>query len=128
MSGDRSRTQQVAVGTVLDHSCRYTRDDLRTFAELAGRDDADAEPTFLPDLLVIAPLTKLGGDLHFIARKMTWTAHRPVRWDEEIRAELAVTRLTEAGPTTKIEFSARILVADGEIVLSGTSKGILFRS
>lgn len=118
----------VTVGTILHWSCRYSRQDLREFAELSGRDDLDTEPAWLPDLLVIAPLTKLGGDLNYISRVMTWTAHRPVGVDEEIRAELEVTALDGTGPMTRIEFDARILDEAGVPVLSGTSRGILHQA
>lgn len=128
MTEAQSEPGRVAVGAVLRWSCRYSREDLREFAELSGREDPDAEPEWLPDLLVIAPLTKLGGDLNYISRQMTWTMHRAVRPDEEICAELEVTALDESGPMSRIEFAARILDLAGGVVLSGTSRGLIHKT
>lgn len=117
----------IGVGTILRWACRYSAEDLAEFAVLSGRDRLDAPFSSLPDLLVIAPLTKLGGDLNYISRRMTWTAHRAVRPDEQIEAELEVTSLDDSGPKIKIAFDARIRDEAGEVVLSGDSVGIILR-
>lgn len=116
----------IAVGDILRWACRYTPEDLEIFGELSGR-DAGSPLTCLPDLLVIAPLTKLGGDLNYISRRMTWTAHRVVGVDERVEAELEVTSLYDSGSAIKIAFDARIRDESGQVVLSGDSAGIILR-
>ncbi len=112
----------VREGSTLTWSRRYAEAELREYDELVGR-PADGAG-LLPDLLVIAPLTKLGGDLDYLSRSMTWRHHRPVRADEELTAELHVTRLARQGEVVKIAFEARIRCGD-EVVLSGTSRGVV---
>ncbi len=112
----------VREGTTLTWSRRYAEAELREYDALVGRSPDDAG--VLPDLLVIAPLTKLGGDLNYLSRSMRWTHHRPVRSDEELTAELQVTRLDRQDEVVKIAFDARIR-AGGEVVLSGTSRGVV---
>lgn len=118
---------EITVGTVLRWPRRYRPADLAAFLSLSGGSADPADLTHLPDLLVIAPLTKLGGDLNYVSRQMTWTVHRRVRSDELIEAELEVTALEERGGTLRIAFDARIRDEAGEVVVSGDSRGLLLR-
>jgi hypothetical protein len=127
VSGSPLPTSSVTVGTIMRWSRRYTPADLALFAELSDREPADTTLDSLPDLLVIAPLTKLGGDLNYISRQMTWTVHRVVGLSDDIEAELEVTNIDETGSTIKIAFAARIRAADGELVISGDSSGVILK-
>ena len=112
----------VREGTTLTWTRRYAEAELQEYDTLVGRPPDGAG--LLPDLLVIAPLTKLGGDLNYLSRTMRWRHHRPVRSDETLTAELHVTRLDRQGDVIKIAFEARIRTG-AEVVLSGTSRGIV---
>ena len=115
---------EVTVGTVLTWAKRYTDQEVRDYYALSGA-PVETLPEHLPYVLSVAPLTKLGGDLDYLSRRMDWTAARPIRRDEEIVAELEVTALeTTDGGTTKIAFDARIRSGD-EIVITGRSKGLI---
>ncbi|RLK58136.1 hypothetical protein [Actinokineospora cianjurensis] len=114
---------EVAVGDVLRVSRTYTVDEVREFRGLSGYPD-NSEPRFLPYLLVVAPLTKLGGDIDYLSGRMTWAVRRPVAVGEEITAELEITRLEPGPGVTKIAFDARIRCGD-EVVVTGTSKGVV---
>jgi hypothetical protein len=118
---------KVAVGSVLTYSRSYSPAELAAFDELSGRNGA-AEDGYLPDLLVIAPLTKLGGDLDHVSRQMEWQVHRQVRVTETIQAELEVTALEPRNSIFKIAFDARIRTSDGDVVLSGHSYGVIPRT
>ncbi|WP_340559297.1 hypothetical protein [Streptomyces sp. GSL17-111] len=113
----------ISVGTVLAWTKRYTDQDVRDFHELRGK-AVDPLPEELPYLLVLAPLTKLGGDLDYLSQKMDWTVSRPVGRNEEITAELEVTRLEPTEGMTKIAFDARVRCGD-DIVITGRSKGFI---
>lgn len=116
----------MRTGTVLTYSCVYSVDDLKIFNELSGR--SPDEPTdFLPDVLVIAPLTKIGGDLNYIAQRMTWTAHRRVPVGERLEAQLVVQRLEDRESVVKLVFVARIIGEAGDVIVSGESKGIVLK-
>jgi hypothetical protein len=112
----------VQVGSTLTWSRRYGEAELREYDALVERQPDGTG--LLPDLLVIAPLTKLGGDLNYLSRSMEWRHHRPVRCDETLTAELRVTRLDRQGDVVKIGFSAAIR-AGGDVVISGTSRGVV---
>ena len=114
------------VGLVLTHSRRFTDDEVREFATLSGH-PVDVLPEHLPSLLVIAPLTKLGGDLNYLSARMEWTVERPVRRDEEVTAELEVTGLEQTEKMQKISFDARILCGS-EVVVRGRSQGVILGS
>ncbi|MBM7774123.1 acyl dehydratase [Actinokineospora baliensis] len=113
----------VTVGDVLRTSRTYTEAEVREFRRLSGYPD-NSVPRYLPYLLVVAPLTKLGGDIDYLSGRMTWTVRRPVEVGEEITAELEITRLEPGEAATKIAFEARILCGD-EVVIAGTSKGVV---
>lgn len=122
MTTIRTAHGPVTVGSTLTWSRRYDEAELRDYDALVGRPpDADG---MLPDLLVLAPLTKLGGDLDYLSRSMTWQHHRPVAAGERLTAELHVTRLERVGDVVKIAFEARVRAGD-DVVVSGTSRGVV---
>jgi hypothetical protein len=114
---------EISVGSVLACTKKYTDREVREFFELAGK-TADPLPDHLPYLMVIAPLTKLGGDLSYLSGGMDWTVGRPVRRDEALRAELEVTSLEPGDGMTKIAFDGRVRCG-GELVLTGRSRGFV---
>jgi len=113
----------VVVGRTLTWTKQYTDAEVREFCALAGKPVDDA-PEYLPYLLALAPLTKLGGDLNYLSGRIDWTASRPVRCGEKVTAELEVTRLEPTDGMTKIAFDARLRCGD-EIVIKGRSKGFI---
>lgn len=113
----------ISVGTVLRWTKSYTNDELREFFTLVG-EPRDVVPEYLPYLLVVAPVTKLGGDLNYVSGRMELSATRPVRAKEAVTAELEVIRLEPADGRTNIEFDAR-LRCGAEVVIRGRSKGFI---
>jgi len=113
----------ITVGRILVWTKQYTEDEVREFYALAGH-PVDTVPEYLPYLLVIAPLTKLGGDLNYLSSRIDWATSRPVRRDETLTAELEVTRLEPTGGMSKIAFDARLRCGD-EVVVQGHSKGFV---
>ncbi|MEU8618507.1 hypothetical protein [Streptomyces sp. NPDC048623] len=113
----------ISVGTVLTWAKAYSDQEVRDYYELTGA-PADSLPEHLPYVLTVAPLTKLGGDLNYLSQRMDWRATRPLGRNEEIVAELEVTRLEPTAGMTKIAFDARIRCGD-EVVITGRSKGLI---
>ncbi|MBA0052709.1 hypothetical protein E0L36_18050 [Streptomyces sp. AJS327] len=117
---------ELQVGRLLTYTRRYSPAEIASYDSLSGRVRAPrGSAGELPDLLVVAPLTKLGGDLNYLARKMTWRRTRPVLADEELTAELEVLKLEEDAGFHRIAFDARVRAGDGEVVLDGHSKGLV---
>ncbi|MER7623079.1 hypothetical protein [Streptomyces sp. NPDC126503] len=114
---------EISVGTVLTWAKQYTDQEVRDYYALAG-EPTESLPEHLPYVLTVAPLTKLGGDLNYLSQRMDWQAARPLGRNEEIVAELEVTRLEPTAGMTKIAFDARIRCG-GEVVITGRSKGLI---
>jgi hypothetical protein len=113
----------ITVGRILTWTKEYTEDEVREFYALTGN-PVETVPEYLPYLLVIASLTKLGGDLNYLSGRMDWSTSRPVRRDEAITAELEVTQLEPSGGMSKIVFEGRVRCGD-EIVVRGRSMGFV---
>jgi hypothetical protein len=113
----------ITVGRVLTWTKQYTEDEVREFCALAGN-PVDTVPEYLPYLLVLAPLTKIGGDLNYLSGQIDWTTSRPVRREEALTAELEVIGLEPTGGMSKIAFEAR-LRCGYEVVARGRSKGFV---
>lgn len=109
---------------MLTHVRSYSTAQLGVFDELSGRDDS-ADSGYLPDLLVIASLTKLGGDLDYLSREMEWEVYRQVHAGETIQAEVEVTALEQRASMLRIALNARIRGSDGELVVHGQSHGVI---
>lgn len=113
----------ITVGRVVTWTKQYTEDEVREFYALAGN-PVDTVPEYLPYLLVIAPLAKLGGDLNFLSGRMDWTTSRPVHREETLTAELEVTWLEPTDGMSKITLAARLRSGD-EIVVQARGKGFV---
>lgn len=124
-----SGAADLKVGQVLREQRTITDDDIVAFAELVG----DKGRHHLPDqgramahgLLTASLATKIGGQLHFIARRMGWEFLRPVWSGDTITAEVTVRALHEVRSGTGVELGIEIVNQDGETVLSGDSTGVI---
>lgn len=108
-------------------------EDIRRFAELsgdAGRHhlEPDASGRLVAHGLLTASLpTKLGGDLNFMARTMTFEFLRQVYSGDELLCKGVVDSLVARPGHQKVKFSFTITNQAGEVVLRGTSAGVIIR-
>lgn len=124
-----SGAADLKVGQVLREQRTITDDDIVAFAELVG----DKGRHHLPDqgramahgLLTASLATRIGGQFHFIARRMGWEFLRPVWSGDIITAEVTVRALHEVRSGTGVEFGIEIVNQDGETVLQGDSTGVI---
>ncbi|MDH6222923.1 hypothetical protein [Streptomyces pseudovenezuelae] len=124
-----SGAPDLKVGQMLRESRTITDADIVAFAEVAG----DRGRHHLPDqgramahgLLTASLATKIGGRLHFIARRMGWEFLRPVWSGDTIIAEVTVRALSEVRSGTGVEFDIEISNQHGETVLRGDSTGVI---
>lgn len=118
-------------------SSRWTREitdaDILRFAELSGDKgrrhlERDADGRLLAHGLLTATLpTKLGGDMNFIARAMTFKFLKPVRSGD--RLECAGTVVSAAAQTSRyrVRISFTVRNQNGELVLRGDTSGAIAR-
>ncbi|MEV6165178.1 hotdog domain-containing protein [Streptomyces sp. NPDC052052] len=119
----------LKVGEVLREHRAITDEDIAAFADLVG----DRGRHHLPEqgramahgLFTASLATKIGGQLHFIARRMGFEFLRPVWSGDTITAEVTVRALSEVRSGTGVEFDIEIVNQDGETVLRGDSTGVI---
>lgn len=123
----------MQVGDVMRWQRTFSEADIRAFAALSGD---EGEHHLVPDeqgrlmahgLLTATLPTKIGGDLNFLAREMTFKFHRPVFAGDTILCEVV---LVELEPEEKImrvvsEWSCRN--QHGKEVMTGEARGVIRR-
>ena len=121
----------MKVGDVLACERTFTEDDVRRFAEQSG--DA-GEHHLRPDesgrlmvhgLLTATLPTKIGGQINFIARQLTFRFQRPVYSGDTVRCEVTIEELTDAGPYTQLKSSWVCRNQHGKEVMTGEAEGVI---
>lgn len=110
----------------------FTDEDVEQFADLSGDRGSHHEATAGNDRMVHGLLTatlptKIGGDLDYIARTMTFEFHRPVYVGEKITCESTVEAFESHETRHEMVASFVCRNEDGEIVLDGQTEGVIFR-
>lgn len=123
---------ELEVGTSWTHERRFTREDVKRFAELSGDEGhhhlVDGDGTVLVHGLLTATLpTKLGGDIDFLARRMTFEFPRPVYTGQDLTCELTVDRLEARDDRYDLAASFECTTAGGEVVLRGETDGVVMK-
>ncbi len=117
-------------GGVYRYARKFTRADILEFARITG--DAGKHhvnphgPVVAQGLLVASIVTKLGGDMNYIARTMDFEMLKPVHEGEEITGEIKVLSLVRAAKRLKLQMQCTCLNAAGETVISGKSRGLIW--
>ncbi|WMX44357.1 hotdog domain-containing protein [Streptomyces roseicoloratus] len=119
----------LKVGQVLRAERTVTDESIVAFAELArdrGRHHLPDQGRAMAHGLFTASLaTEIGGQLDFLARRMSWEFLKPVWSGDTITAEVTVRALSEVRAGTGLELEIEITNQDGETVLRGESTGIV---
>ena len=88
--------------------------------------DKDAQGRLLAHGLLTATLpTKLGGDLDYIARTMTFEFLRPVYAGDALCCVGVVDSVKPGRAFTRVGFSFTVTNQDSATVLKGTSSGVI---
>jgi 3-hydroxybutyryl-CoA dehydratase len=119
------------VGDTVAWERAFSEEDVRCFAQLSGDQGAhhitaDEQGRLMVHGLLTATLpTKLGGDLNYIAREMTFEFLRPVFVGEMIRCDSVITKLEQV--EGHLEMSATYVCRNqkGKEVLRGSTSGII---
>jgi acyl dehydratase len=69
--------------------------------------------------------TKIGGDIYFIARQLTFRFHRPVFCGDTVRCEVRIEGLAEAEGYTQLKSSWVCRNQHGKEVMTGEAEGVI---
>lgn len=118
-------------GDVLTYRRAFTTDEVRDFGEITGDQQAiHTEPDedgrlVVQGLLTGSLMTKIGGDLRFIARTMAFEFRQPVRTGEAVTCEWTVDSREEREDRYLYEGSVVFSNEDGEVVADASVSGLV---
>lgn len=121
----------IRPGDRLEHTRAITEEDIRRFTEVSGDRGAhhvkpDAQGRLLAQGLLTATLpTKLGGDLNFLARTMTFEFLKPVYSGDTLTCRGLVESVEPDGAKTRASFSFDVVNQNGVVVMRGSTAGLL---
>ena len=121
----------MQLGDVISWQRTFTEQEIRDFARLSGD---QGEHHLVPDeqgrlmahgLLTATLPTKVGGDMNFIARHMTFEFHRPVFAGDTIQCEVKLAEFAagELYTTVVADFVCRN--QSGKEVMTGQARGVI---
>ena len=121
----------IEVGQTFTWQRTFTREDVEAFTRLSGdRGSHHLQPDEKGRILVHGLLTatlptKIGGDLDYLAREMTFEFLRPVFVGDTVRVDGVVKEVfPEAGQLRlAVDFECRN--QDGQRVLTGSTRGVI---
>jgi 3-hydroxybutyryl-CoA dehydratase len=124
----------LSVGQRFTWQRTFTVDDVRQFGNLSGdrgvhhiAPDTDGR-VMVQGLLTATLPTKVGGDLNFIAREMTFQFLRPVFTGEAITTNVTVAEIEEDGARQWAVVEAACVNGDGKEVLLARVRGFINRA
>lgn len=126
-------TEELKPGRRMEWRRTFTESEVRAFAELSGdkgshhlaRDEKGR--LMIHGLLTASLPTKLGGDLDFIARTMSFEFLRPVYAGEELLCVGVVESVVPEPRRWAVSFSFQVTNAKGKAVMRGASSGVVLR-
>lgn len=120
-------------GDVFTHGRTFTADEVRAFGELTGDQQSihtepdDGGRLVLQGLLTGSLMTKIGGDLNYIARTMEYEFRRPVYTGETVTCEWTVESVDERADRYLLENSAVYHNEADELVIEAKTTGLIWR-
>jgi 3-hydroxybutyryl-CoA dehydratase len=121
----------MQVGDITSWERTFTEEDVQLFGELSGDQgihhvESDEQGRLMVQGLLTATLpTKLGGDMNYIAREMTFEFLRPVFAGDTIRCEATITLYEQADRHINMAVSFECRNQKDKIVLTGHTHGII---
>jgi acyl dehydratase len=121
------------VGDVFAWKRTFTEDEIRLFGKVSGDEgihhiQTDEHGRLMAQGLFTATLpAKIGGDLNFVAREMTFNFLRPVYENDTIECQVTITDLREVREIMNASSSWRCLNQRGKEVMRGHATGIIRR-
>lgn len=126
-----SPDMKIEVGQTASYERTFTLKDVELFAELSGdkgshhiRPD-DKGRIMVHGLLTATLPTKLGGDINYIARDITFKFLAPVFVGDAIRSECVITKVEPAEGYLKVAVDFVCYNQQEKEVLQGTTQGVI---
>ncbi|HXQ91920.1 MAG TPA: MaoC/PaaZ C-terminal domain-containing protein [Nitrososphaerales archaeon] len=122
---------KIEVGQKASYERSFTVNDVELFAELSGDKGehhlrADKEGRImLHGLLTATVPTKLGGDMNYIAREISYEFLRPVFAGDKVRADAVVTKVEQSEGHQKVAMDFVCYNQHGKEVMRGRTNGII---
>lgn len=121
----------MLIGEVISWQRTFTEEDIRLFAKLSGD---EGEHHLVPDeqgrlmahgLLTATLPTKIGGDLNFIAREMTFRFHRPVFAGDTIFCEVELVEVEPDEQFVRVASKWVCRNQHAKEVMTGEARGVI---
>jgi 3-hydroxybutyryl-CoA dehydratase len=118
-------------GDVVSWQRTFTEEDIRLFAKFSGD---EGQHHLVPDergrlmahgLLTATLPTKIGGDLNFIAREMTFQFHRPVFAGDTILCEVELVEMTPEEQFVRVVSKFVCRNQHAKEVMTGEARGVI---
>lgn len=121
----------MKAGDVVAWERTFTEEDVRLFARFSGDEGEhhlqpdEAGRLMVHGLLTATMPTKVGGDINFIARRLTFNFLRPVFSGDTVRCEVKIEELEEKGQYTHLKSSWVCRNQHGKEVMTGDAEGVI---
>ena len=121
----------MKTGDTITWSRKFNEEEIRLFAKLSGD---EGEHHLVPDeqgrlmahgLLTATLPTKIGGDLNFIARQITFEFLRPVFAGDTIECEVTLLELEPGDQFTRMASKWVCRNQHRKEVMTGTARGVI---
>lgn len=121
----------MKTGDVATWQKTFTEEDVRLFGKISGDEGVhhvtpDAQGRLMVHGLLTATLpTKIGGDMNFIARELTFRFHRPVFAGDTITCEVTMVELEPGEQYTNVRSEWVCRNQHGKEVMTGHAVGVV---
>ncbi|MDZ5607665.1 MaoC family dehydratase [Bacillus pseudomycoides] len=121
----------LKVGDTFQYERTFTEEEVLEFAGLTGDKgrhhmEYDEQRRLMVHGLLTASIgTKIGGDLHYIARELVSEFIRPVFTGDTITCDLTLTNVEQMEGYKKVSIESVYRNQKGKEVLIGSSRGII---
>ena len=121
----------MQIGDVVSWQRTFTEEDIRLFAKFSGD---EGEHHLVPDeqgrlmahgLLTATLPTKIGGDLNFIAREMTFQFHRPVFAGDTISCDVVLVEMKPEEQFISVVSNWVCRNQHAKEVMTGKARGVI---
>jgi 3-hydroxybutyryl-CoA dehydratase len=121
----------MKIGDAVSWERTFTEADIRLFNKVSGDEGVhhvtpDEQGRLMVHGLLTATVpTKIGGDMNFIAREMTFQFHRPVFAGDTVRCEVTIAEFEPGEQFTSVRSDFVCRNQHGKEVMTGYAQGIV---